>query len=164
MIRKLIFWTSYGVVVKDKKLLGSPKNYDHKKEEKRVCYCLAGNLSFRFECQSCFKNAWWSLGVCSNPTWINSIFRSGLVDKLVTHANIKGFCPTSLCGDCRGLYASFDKEKSSQKKIISKDIFLKFKNSCPLPPSAKHELIGVISALLLQQIKPQASVAICLLW
>ena len=47
------------VVAEDKKLLGSQKNYDHKKEETRVCYCLAGNLSFRFECLSYFKNASW---------------------------------------------------------------------------------------------------------
>ena len=33
---------------------------------------------------------------------LNSMFILGLVDTLVTHANIKGFGLTPLSGDCRG--------------------------------------------------------------
>ena len=43
------------------------------------------------------------------------------------------------------------------RENLLKKIFLKFKSSYPLLPSAKDELIGVSPALLPQQIKPQTT-------
>ena len=42
---------------------------------------------------------------------LNSLLRLGLVETLVTHANIKGFGITPLSGDCRGYMPTLLKTK-----------------------------------------------------
>ena len=44
-------------------------------------------------------------------------------------------------------YKIFLIENLHEKKSSQKKIYLKFKSLCPLPPSAKDELIGVSPAL-----------------
>ena len=55
---------------------------------------------------------------------LNSMFRSGLVDTLVTHANIKEFEPTPLSGDHRGYMPPLLKTKQSKPNMISTYLYL----------------------------------------
>ena len=47
------------------------------------------------------------------------MFKSGLVDTLVTHANIKGFGLTPLSGDCRGYMSPLLKTKQRTNMICN---------------------------------------------
>ena len=48
---------------------------------------------------------------------LNSMFRSGLVDTLVTHANKEGFGLTPLSGDRRGYMPPLLKTKTRKKSL-----------------------------------------------
>ena len=50
------------------------------------------------------------------------MYSLGLVDTLVTHANMKGLGPTTLFGDCRGFMPPQLKTKQNKNLIISSNL------------------------------------------